>query len=171
MGSGTAAHTPRASLLGRWLAESGVHLLTGGGGGVMAAVSKAFHGVPDRRGLVIAIVPSSEGSASPKAGYPNQWVEIPILTHLPLSGERGTQPLSRNHINVLTSDVIVALPGSAGTASEVALALSYQRPIVAFLDSRDDIPGLSSQAPICADIEEVREFVEASLAAFKEAQG
>jgi uncharacterized protein (TIGR00725 family) len=165
MGSGTVEHTRRSACLGRWLAERGVHLLTGGGGGVMAAVSKAFYEVPDRRGLVIAIVPSREASVSPKAGYPNECVEIPILTHLPLSGERGTQPLSRNHINVLTSDVIVALPGSAGTASEVALALAYRRPIVAFLDSPDEIPGLSDQVPVHANFAGVQKFVEDSLAA------
>lgn len=40
MGSGSEAHEPDASRIGRWLAEEGVHLLTGGGGGVMAAVSE-----------------------------------------------------------------------------------------------------------------------------------
>ncbi len=164
MGSGIVAHTTRASRLGCWLAKRGVHLLTGGGGGVMTAVSKAFYEVHDRRGLVIAIIPSKEGAVGPKAGYPNPWVEIPILTHLPLSGKRGRQQLSRNHINVLTSDVVVALPGGAGTASEIALALAYKRPIVAFLDSGDEIPGLSSKVPIRSDFGEVREFVETSLA-------
>ena len=38
-------------------AGEGVHLLTGGGGGVMSAVSEAFHGVPERRGLVIGVIP------------------------------------------------------------------------------------------------------------------
>ena len=130
----------------------------------MAAVSKAFYEVAERRGLVIGIIPSSTASARPKAGYPNRWVEIPILTHLPLSGEQGTEPLSRNHIIVLTSDVIVALPGSAGTASEVALALAYRRPIVAFLDSPNELPDLSDQVPIHANFDEVRKFVDASLA-------
>ena len=36
--------------LGRWLAESGYDLLTGGGAGVMAAVSRAFTAVPNRCG-------------------------------------------------------------------------------------------------------------------------
>jgi uncharacterized protein (TIGR00725 family) len=94
LGSGTSPHTERASRLGRWLADRGVHLLTGGGGGVMATVSKAFYESPGRRGLVIGIIPCQEGSVRPKHGYPNEWVEIPILTHLPLSGTRGTEPLS-----------------------------------------------------------------------------
>lgn len=72
IGSGTVEYTRRSACLGRWLAKRGVHLLTGGGGGVMAAVSKAFHEVSERRGLVIGIVPSREASVSPKAEYPNR---------------------------------------------------------------------------------------------------
>ena len=140
MGSGTESHCERAAALGRWLAGEGVHLLTGGGGGVMSAVSEAFCEVPERRGLVIGVLPGVEREfepASPVAsrpGYPNPWVEIAISTHLPLSGRRGLDPLSRNHINVLSSAVLVALPGGAGTASEVALALRYHRPVIAYLD-------------------------------------
>ena len=118
MGSGSEAHQERAREVGCWLATEGVHLLTGGGAGVMASVSKAFHEMPGRRGLVIGVLPSSASRSQPKPGYPNSWVEIPIVTHLPLSGERGTDPMSRNHINLLSSDVLIFLPGSAGTASE-----------------------------------------------------
>jgi len=74
----------RAAVLGRWLACQGVHLLTGGGPGVMQAVSKAFCEAPARKGLVIGIIPSAaENSPDPKKGYPNDWVEVPIFTHLP----------------------------------------------------------------------------------------
>ena len=163
MGSGTSDHAERASPLGRWLAQRGVHLLTGGGDGVMAAVSRAFHESPGRRGMVIGILPCEENSIHPKAGYPNEWVELPIYTHLPLSGIRGRDPMSRNHINVLTSDVIIALPGGAGTASEAALALSYNRPIVAYLDRREEIQGLSDDVPVRSSLDEVREFVESAL--------
>lgn len=48
MGSGTSPHEDRASRLGCWLAKQGVHLLTGGGEGVMASVSKAFYKFPGR---------------------------------------------------------------------------------------------------------------------------
>ncbi len=163
MGSGRAEHPRRAGALGRWLASRAVHLLTGGGGGVMSAVSRAFHEVPKRRGLVIGIIPSRGGQPPPC--YPNQWVEVPIVTHLPLSGERGTEAGSRNHINVLSADVIVALPGSAGTASEVSLALRYGRPVVAFLNARDEIPDLPDGVPAHPDLEQVQAFVERALAA------
>jgi len=87
MGSGLHPHPERATELGAWLARQGVHLLTGGGGGVMAAVSEAFHAVGDRRGLVLGVLPAAaDAGAAPDRrasppGYPNPWVEIPIYTH------------------------------------------------------------------------------------------
>ncbi len=154
MGSGSESHEARAQPIGRRLAAQGVHLLTGGGGGVMEAVSRAFVQAPGRRGSVIGVLPSGHGDA-----YPNPWVEIPVRTHLPLSGERGAEPGSRNHINVLTSDAIIALPGGAGTASEVRLALAYGRPLVAYLARRDEIPGLPAAARVESDLERVMAFV------------
>ncbi|MFC1584126.1 molybdenum cofactor carrier protein [Fibrobacterota bacterium] len=160
MGSGTDPHTDYSTPLGQWLARERVHLLTGGGQGVMEAVSKAYCSVPERHGLVIGVIPGSEDYQRAKgSGYPNRWVEIPIYTHLPLTGSQGTEPMSRNHINVLTSDVIIALPGSAGTASEAALALLYRRPIIAFISNRDKIPGLPDGIPVESDLERVKEFI------------
>ena len=52
MGSGTEEYADLADPLGRWLAAFGVHLLTGGGRGVMAAVGRAFHAVTPRAGSV-----------------------------------------------------------------------------------------------------------------------
>jgi len=37
---------------------------------------------------------------------------------------------ARNLINVLSSDVVVACPGSAGTVSEIALALKNSKPVI-----------------------------------------
>ncbi len=87
------------------------------------------------------------------------------MTHLPLSGAAGTGALSRNHINVLSSDVLIALPGGDGTASEVALAVRYRRPIAAYLDDRSDIPELPATLPILATLDEVQEFVKRCLRA------
>lgn len=160
MGSGSAAHEEKAVEVGRWLATEGVHLLTGGGGGVMRSVSRAFSETSERRGSVIGVLP---GRPEPPAGYPNPWVEISIRTHLPASGAQGTGVSSRNHINVLSSDVIIALPGSAGTSSEVRLACAYGRPVVAFLDARSEIPDLPAEVPICQALDCVKEFVAAHL--------
>jgi uncharacterized protein (TIGR00725 family) len=166
MGSGSQPHEERAGALGRWLAREGVHLLTGGGGGVMASVSRAFFGVSDRKGLVIGVLPGSADAAVCRApaGYPNPWVEIPICTHLPLSGDRGTDPRSRNSINVLSSDVLVALPGGPGTASEVRLARRYGRPLVAYLESRSEIPDLPQEVVVRSSLAKVQEFVRGQLA-------
>jgi uncharacterized protein (TIGR00725 family) len=164
MGSGTEAREPESSLLGRWLAEEGVHLLTGGGGGVMAAVSRAFHETPGRRGVVIGVLPAGDVAGTPKPGYPNPWVEVPILTHLPSTGAHGGGATSRNHINVLSSDVIIAMPGSAGTSSEVELAVAYDRAIIAFIATRDEIPGIPNEVPSSASFDDIRAFVRRALA-------
>jgi len=155
MGSGHDACPQRSQDLGIFLGRLGVHLLTGGGGGVMAAVSRAFIGVEPRKGLVIGILPGdpSDGHAPP--GYPNPWVELPIRTHLPLSGQRGKEPLSRNHINVLSSDLVIALPGGSGTLSEVELALQYGKPTLAFLHAPEELPGLPDAVPIFHCIEDL----------------
>ena len=129
----------------------------------MAAVSKSFYETPHRRGLVIGILPCDESLQRPKRGYPNQWVEIPILTHLPSSGERGTETMSRNHINILTADVIVALPGDAGTGSEVRLAVRYKRPVIAFVESDQEIPELPKSVSVSSNLEGVGTFVMTHL--------
>ncbi len=164
LGSGDDEHAAKAESLGRWLATLEVHLLTGAGKGVMEAVSRAFQAVPGRAGLVVGIAPCDDDDpAVPRPGYPNPFVELAILTHLPLSGASGTEPLSRNHINVLSSNVLIALAGSTGTSSEVALALRYGRPIAAFLDARSQIPALPDEVPVFATLAEVQSFVRRSL--------
>lgn len=165
LGSGRDEHIEKAEPLGRWLAAQSAHLLTGGGKGVMASVSRAFSATPNRAGLVVGVLPGEVGDAGYRAkpGYPNTWVELAIRTHLPLSGARGTEPLSRNHLNVLSSDVLVALPGGSGTASELRLARRYGRPAIAFLDSRDDIPGMPSDIEVATTLELVQGFLRPYL--------
>jgi uncharacterized protein (TIGR00725 family) len=165
IGSGVDEHAERAEPLGRWLATVGVHLLTGGGRGVMTAVSRAFAAVPGRRGLVLGVIPSADEQTPqrPKEGYPNPWVEVPILTHLPHSGPRGQELGSRNHIVILSAAVVVALPGGAGTASEAGLAVRYGRPIVACLRDRSELPGLPPDVRIEPEFEQVTAFVTANL--------
>ncbi len=161
MGAGAHAHESLAVPLGRQLARLPVHLLTGGGSGVMTSVSRAFAEVEDRAGLVIGVLPLAEAIGGPEAGgeYPNPWVEVPIRTHL---GKLGADAFSRNHVNVLTSDVIIALPGSSGTASEVALSIHYRRPLVLFgdLDRARDLPDTVATA---ASVDEVIAFVRGAL--------
>lgn len=134
MGSGQQEHRELVVPLARWIAEHGFDLLTGAGSGVMRAAAEAFIAVEGRRGISIGIVPGEvvEGDYRPRTGYPNPGIELPVYTHLPLSGEQGRDPMSRNHINVLTAHALVALPGGPGTASEATLALLYDKPLILY---------------------------------------
>jgi uncharacterized protein (TIGR00725 family) len=163
MGSGTDEYDDLATIVGETLADLGVNLLTGGGRGVMTSVSRAFTRHRNRRGICIGIIPCASGSdrGSPKDGYPNEFVELAIYTHLPYSGAQGTHDLSRNHINVLSSAAIIALPGEAGTASEVALAVRYRKPVVAFSPNPKLIERFPNSVRRVERIEQVREFLSA----------
>lgn len=166
IGSGSDGHEPLAHAVGRLLAGRDVNLLTGGGGGVMREVARAYVAVPDRRGISIGVIPCADESrrAQPMPGYPNAFVELPIHTHLPYSGRLGTHDLSRNHINVLTAAAIIALPGGAGTESEVQLALRYQRPVTVFSPDPRMVQHFPAEAPRVATIAEVAAFLDRCLA-------
>jgi predicted Rossmann-fold nucleotide-binding protein len=164
IGSGLVAD-PGCGDVGRLVASLGFDLLTGGGRGVMEAVSRAFFEMTPRRGLVIGVVPATveplEALEDREAalveyllppGYPNEWVEIVIYTHLPDSGMDGTQRSSRNHINVLSADAIVAFPGREGTETEMWLATQYRVPIIAFGEHQIVPHGITRAASI-ADVE------------------
>jgi uncharacterized protein (TIGR00725 family) len=165
MGSGTDEHEEYARAVGETIADLGVNLLTGGGGGVMTSVSRAFTRRPNRRGICIGIIPCASESdrARRKDGYPNEFVELAIYTHLPYSGAQGLHDLSRNHINVLSCAAIVALPGEEGTAAEVKLALRYRKPVIAF----SPVPGLLARFPQSVQrvdqIDAVREFLRSHV--------
>ena len=171
MGSGKLKHERWATTLGEWLAANNVNLLTGGGSGVMHSVSCAFAKFPNRQGRVIGILPGRFDDASNHYnvpdGYPNLCVEIPIFTHLPKSGEQGQCPESRNHINVLSSDVVVVLPGSSGTASEASLAVRYSKPVVAWLDDRMQVAGLPDEVPVYSEFDLVTGFINSALERFR----
>jgi predicted Rossmann-fold nucleotide-binding protein len=160
LGSGTEEHRAWVEPLARWIAERGFHLLTGAGGGVMRAAAEAFVAVEGREGLSLGIVPGSveDGTWRPKPGYPNPAVELPILTHLPLSGERGPEPMSRNHLNVLTAHALVALPGGSGTVSEVVLALRYGKPLILF-GPREAFRGFPPEVERTESLERVLDFL------------
>jgi len=151
------------------LARMGVHLLTGGGRGVMEAASRSFFEVVDRVGLVIGILPAEDESwdraeADPGTpfGYPNSWVELAVRTHLDARMRDGSGVRSRNHLNILTSDVVVALPGSAGTACEVELAIRYGRPLILLGDTAR-AERLPTPVPSVESVREAVHFVRRSL--------
>jgi uncharacterized protein (TIGR00725 family) len=165
MGSGIDEHPDTAHEVGALLARLGVNLLTGGGRGVMRSVSRAFTQAKRTRGICIGIIPcfSERDRLRPKDGYPNEFVELAIYTHLPLSGEQGREDLSRNHINVLSCCAIVALPGGAGTASEVSLARDYRKPVIVYAPAEASPYRGVESAVIATTLEQVEQFLKEHL--------
>jgi predicted Rossmann-fold nucleotide-binding protein len=171
LGSGETADECAVEV-GRLIAALGCDLLTGGGGGAMAAACRAFAQTPGRVGISIGIIPGSvermvelERRADSGAEsisydvderYPNEWIDLPIYTHLPDSGPAGTLRTSRNHINVLTADALVALPGGEGTFSEMWLALRYGVPLIAY-GPHARVPGGVTTTRV---LEEVEKFLK-----------
>lgn len=98
--------------MGRLLAEAGVTVICGGYGGVMEAVCR---GASTAGGLTIGIL----------QGYDHDEGNAYLGVALP-TGMR----LARNALVVAAGDGVIAINGSFGTLSEVALALNLNRPVV-----------------------------------------
>ncbi|HIK33880.1 MAG TPA: TIGR00725 family protein [Oscillatoriales cyanobacterium M59_W2019_021] len=99
--------------LGRSIALEGWVLLTGGRNvGVMEAANR---GAKSANGLTVGILPGADDLGI------SEFVDIAIFTDM------GN---ARNNINILSSDVVVACGMGAGTASEVALALKSNKPVL-----------------------------------------
>jgi uncharacterized protein (TIGR00725 family) len=101
-----------AEEVGAGLAAAGAVVVTGGLGGVMEA---ACRGARSRHGTTLGILPGEDRDAA------NGWVQVAVATGL---GEL------RNGLVVRAADALVAIGGSHGTLSEVALALKLGRPVV-----------------------------------------
>ena len=166
IGSGNEEYPNLSIPLGRWLAENGYSLINGGGSGVMVSTAKAFSSVKKRKGLVVGVIPSNSNCFSeverrpymPPPGYPNSYTEIIIRTHLHLSGARGKDLASRNHIIILSADTIIALPGGSGTRSEIELAIEYKKPLV-LLSPSGEWDNYHNQASIVKNVEEAVEKI------------
>lgn len=101
-----------AYLLGKFLAESGAVVYTGGKGGIMEAACK---GAWENGGITVGILPEDH------LAFMNPYVMIPVATGM---------GIARNAILIHTADAIVAVDGRYGTLSEVAFALQMGKPII-----------------------------------------
>jgi len=168
MGSGKEPWLAFAEPLGAWLAQAGFNLLTGGGQGVMLAVARAFTGVPGRAGRSIGVLPTQADPLAgfvPLDGYPHPFVDIPILTPLPRrEPDAAPHTINRNYVNVLSSDLIVALPGGHGTAEEIALARRWRKPLVCF-GPDGAFRELAVGATCTSSLDDVIRFVEDAFSA------
>jgi uncharacterized protein (TIGR00725 family) len=125
-GEGSEHELEVATQVGRQLGEAGAVLVCGGLGGVMAA---ACRGAASAGGLTVGILPGTDRRSA------NDWVTVAIPTGL---GEL------RNGLVVRAAQAVVAIGGSYGTLSEVALALKTGVPVVGL--STWEIDGIE-----CAD--------------------
>jgi len=111
-GEASDAELAVAEEVGGRLAAGGAVLVCGGLGGVMEA---ACRGAKSKRGMTIGLLPGLDRSAA------NGWVDVAIPTGL---GEL------RNGLIVRACDALIAIGGSEGTLSEIALALRDGRPVI-----------------------------------------
>ena len=98
--------------VGRGIAQRGAILVCGGLGGVMEA---ACEGARAEGGLTVGILPTSETGAA------NPYVTVPVATGM---------GIARNAIIARTADVLIAVDGSYGTLSEIAMALNLGKTVV-----------------------------------------
>jgi uncharacterized protein (TIGR00725 family) len=140
-GSCSSAVARLAYEVGREIARNHGVLVCGGLGGVMAA---AAQGAKDAGGYTVGILPG------PNIGEANQYIDFPIATNM---------SHARNAIIVRTSEVLIAVAGSYGTLSEMALALKIGKGVVA-LELQFSVPGVRLALT-------AKEAVQAALAIFK----
>jgi uncharacterized protein (TIGR00725 family) len=98
--------------LGKKLTKVVDIIISGGLGGTMKAVCAGFKA---GGGLTIGIIPGYEKNDA------NEFVDIVIPSGL---------GLARNVLVVKAADVVVALPGEAGTLSEIAFCLQFKIPVI-----------------------------------------
>jgi hypothetical protein len=113
----TEEKTRLSENLGEALVSHGYRILCGGLGGVMEAAARGGRKSPKYKdGDIIGILPGLNPELS------SNMIDIPIPTGL---------QYARNSI-VANADAVVAIGGGAGTLSEIALAWSMNRLIVAY---------------------------------------
>jgi uncharacterized protein (TIGR00725 family) len=117
--------TKWAEEVGQLLAKRDVVVVCGGTGGVMAAVAR---GAAAQGGTTVGILPTYDAST----GNSSLSIVIP-------SGVGH----ARNVIVAASGDAVIALPGSYGTLSEVALALKLEKPVIG-VNAWGDVKGVQA---------------------------
>ena len=101
-----------AQAVGRMIAQLDCVLVCGGLGGVMEETAK---GAQEAGGLTIGLLPGKQKTDA------NAYIDIALPT---------TIGYARNAMVAASADIIVALPGSFGTSSEICYGLVYGRPVI-----------------------------------------
>jgi hypothetical protein len=126
--------------LGKKLAKVVDILVTGGLSGTMKAVCSGFKG---EGGLTIGIIPGYDKKEA------NEFVDIVVPTGM---------GLARNVLVIKAADVVVALPGEAGTLSEIAYCLQFRIPVISL--GSWDIKGVIKVSNIDEGINKISEILK-----------
>jgi uncharacterized protein (TIGR00725 family) len=128
-----------AQKLGKKLTKVVDLLVSGGLSGTMKAVCKGFKSAG---GTTIGILPSYNKADA------NQYVDIVIPTGI---------GLARNVLVVKSADVVVALPGAAGTLSEIAYCLQFGIPVISL--NSWDIDGVIKAKTVDEAVDKVKQLL------------
>jgi len=131
-----------AQELGQKLAKVADILVCGGLSGTMKAVCSGFKAAG---GLTIGVLPGYDKHDA------NIFVDIAIPTGM---------GLARNVLVVKSADVVVALPGRAGTLSEVAYGLQFKIPVISL--GSWDIPGVVKVKTVEEAVDKVKQLLKES---------
>src|SRR6058998_503089 len=111
-GACSRATARTAERVGAAIARAGGVVFCGGRTGVMEAASR---GAARAGGAVVGVLPGFDRRDA------NRWVTIPVVTGM---------DQARNVVLVRSCDAVIAVGGSYGTLSEIALALKLGVPVV-----------------------------------------
>jgi hypothetical protein len=125
--------------LGLNLAKVVKYMCCGGLSGVMKATCMGFKA---GKGTTIGILPSYNKKDA------NKYVDLALPTGL---------GLARNLLVVKTADVVVALPGAAGTLSEIAYCLQFGIPVISL--NSWDIDGVIKARTVDEAVKKVKEIL------------
>jgi len=141
-----------AETVGVGIARAGCILICGGRGGIMEAAAR---GAKDAGGTTVGILPSFDKAEA------NPYIDIAITTGM---------GYTRNSLVVGSADAVIALAGSTGTLSEMAMALNFKKPVIAVKGSGGTADAIGEAFPgneLIASIikAEADEAVDAALEA------
>lgn len=142
--------------VGRLIAEAGCITVTGGGSGIMEAVSR---GAKLAGGLVVGILP--EGDRHGANGY----IDVAIPT--------GVGYALRNITTIRASDSVIMIRGSSGTLNEVTQAYAHGKPLTVLQGSGGMADRLVAFLPESGYLDERKtvkiEFVQSTSEAVRRA--
>jgi uncharacterized protein (TIGR00725 family) len=128
-----------AQNLGKNMAKVVDILVCGGLSGTMKAVCQGFKA---ENGITIGIIPGYNKNEA------NEYVDIVIPSGL---------GLARNVLVIKSAEVVVALPGEAGTLSEIAYALQFNIPVISLKSW--DIPGVMKAETVQDAVAKVKQVL------------